>query len=302
MASNATAAAVTEAHRRLQVAIKAEATRLSLDVWPLLDPSRPDATFGAWAEANATIIDLAAIESVRAAADYFVTYSAAETGARYNPPQFPSVSRDRIFGTMLKVGPDRIGELLKSGQTLLRAARTAQVEASGATAMLAMDPQRQGLADATAADYGSNPAPKGWARVTSSKPCAFCAFVASRGPVYRSEASASFRPHKHCGCTVEPVYSRTADWPGKGREFKQIYDDAIKQGRQDGDLIRGTDNDYLNAFRRRFNSLDRQGVDGPGPRVTGEALSPTQRAIRNTDLSPQERLAAFRERLAELEG
>lgn len=254
MASNATAAAVTEAHRRLQVAIKAEATRLALDVWPLLDPSGVDATFGAWAEANAAIIDLAAIESVRAASDYFVTYSAAETGARYNPPPFSPVPRDRIFGTMLKTGPDRIGELLRSGQTLLRATRTAQVESSGATAYLAMEPQRQGLTAAPDADYGTNPAPQGWARVTSSKPCAFCAMLSSRGPVYRSQSAASFQSHPHCACTVEPVYSRTADWPGRGREFKQTYDDAIRTATANDELVRGTSNDLFNAFRRTFEA------------------------------------------------
>lgn len=91
-------------------------------------------------------------------------------------------------------------------------------------------------------DPGENLAyPIGWARVlTGVENCAFCAMLASRGPVYSSRTHASRKStktliqghdrlgrkrkrvlkrisdqayHDHCDCVVVPVY-RDQDWPG----------------------------------------------------------------------------------------
>jgi hypothetical protein len=65
---------------------------------------------------------------------------------------------------------------------------------------------------------------KGWARVPEPDACYFCAMLATRGAVYRSEWSADFHPHDHCRCHVEPVfnaYEPTAqirDWQAQWRE------------------------------------------------------------------------------------
>ena len=98
----------------------------------------------------------------------------------------------------------------------------------------------------------------GWARVTAPNPCPFCALLASRGAVYRSEWSATFRGHvgrsgaverpagwqswtpeqlarweaargiqryhDNCHCTIVPIYSRT-DWlPEESQAFRELYE------------------------------------------------------------------------------
>lgn len=47
-----------------------------------------------------------------------------------------------------------------------------------------------------------------WARYASSNACAFCALMATRGPVYRSQATAEDRYHSHCRCIAVPVWNR----------------------------------------------------------------------------------------------
>lgn len=102
----------------------------------------------------------------------------------------------------------------------------------------------------------------GWARITAPNPCDFCAMLASRGAVYRSEWSASFRGqasrpgavdrpagweswtpeqlltwevgrgiqrfHDNCHCTIIPVYSRE-DWlPEDSQAFRELWEEATR--------------------------------------------------------------------------
>lgn len=48
---------------------------------------------------------------------------------------------------------------------------------------------------------------KGWARVPEPDACSFCLMLATRGAVYRSEATADFTSHDNCRCHVEPVFT-----------------------------------------------------------------------------------------------
>lgn len=72
----------------------------------------------------------------------------------------------------------------------------------------------------------------GYRRVTDGKPCAFCAMLASRGPVYMQE-TAYFESHSHCGCSAEPVYG---DWKPSSLEAQWIaaYAQAAGQAEKAG--------------------------------------------------------------------
>ncbi|WP_055428160.1 VG15 protein [Bifidobacterium aesculapii] len=67
----------------------------------------------------------------------------------------------------------------------------------------------------------------GWRRVSDGDPCAFCAMLVTRGPVYTSVAKAGLsartgkKYHPHCGCTVEVVYG---DWKPTRQEQQWIDD------------------------------------------------------------------------------
>jgi hypothetical protein len=63
-----------------------------------------------------------------------------------------------------------------------------------------------GARDTITAMSAADDAAVGWVRVTSGSPCKFCAMLASRGPAYNAERTASFQAHDHCGCTAAPAF------------------------------------------------------------------------------------------------
>ena len=83
----------------------------------------------------------------------------------------------------------------------------------------------------------------GYARVVDADPCPFCAMLASRGAVYRSDAFAgsnalfagdgAFKVHDGCECTLEPVYGRsvTALPPGSAKLAEEWAE--VAAGRDD---------------------------------------------------------------------
>lgn len=67
----------------------------------------------------------------------------------------------------------------------------------------------------------------GWARVPEPTACSFCALLATRGAVYRSDKTASFEAHDHCRCHAEPIF--TAYEPSAQiREWQSIYSESTK--------------------------------------------------------------------------
>lgn len=90
----------------------------------------------------------------------------------------------------------------------------------------------------------------GWARVTTSPtPCGWCAMLASRGPVYKSKATASFLAHDHCFCRVELVF-RGHPWDGE-EQWQQWQ----------GLWVRSTKGEHgkgaIRAFRRAVTAKNR---------------------------------------------
>nr|WSZ97266.1 hypothetical protein OH820_17820 [Streptomyces sp. NBC_00857] len=138
---------------------------------------------------------------------------------------------------------------------------------AGATSAAAADREvlrggRDLLHRASAADQRT----VGWARVTDTNPCAWCAMLASRGAVYRSRDAAQIKGragrrlppvdpedlekyHDLCHCQVVPIYSRT-DWlPEQGRTFRELWDQAT-EGQ--------TGQDAINAYRRAIEARRRR--------------------------------------------
>jgi hypothetical protein len=84
---------------------------------------------------------------------------------------------------------------------------------------------------------------KGWARETEPGACAFCAMLATRGAVYRSETSASFETHDHCRCVAVPEFNKYEP-SAQVREWQQLYKESTKG-------VHGSKNSQR-AFRKAF--------------------------------------------------
>lgn len=148
--------------------------------------------------------------------------------------------------SLIVTGPVGIKNRTGRGQGVQVRNRAALVEASGAASRHVLNGGRKTLLTVLDAD---TPA-LGWQRVGDGDPCAFCAMLISRGPVYGSQVSASFEAHDHCGCTAEPVFTRDGEWPGRAREFQQLWNAHIR-GRYSG-------KEAIREWRRLYERLRRE--------------------------------------------
>ena len=83
---------------------------------------------------------------------------------------------------------------------------------------------------------------RAWARITEPGACSFCRLLATRGAVYKSEETASFRAHVKkpngsggtCRCHVEPafgVYEMTAQARQDLADYQRLADEFGHSGR-----------------------------------------------------------------------
>lgn len=114
-----------------------------------------------------------------------------------------------------------IDTALKSFEKQYDAGFDAQVDQL--VAQLALDAGSREIFEAIKND----PKPTRYARVTRPGACAFCLLLATRGAVYRTETSASFRAHTFpglCQCDVEPVWNVNAyEAPAHVRAAESLY-------------------------------------------------------------------------------
>jgi hypothetical protein len=122
----------------------------------------------------------------------------------------------------------------------------------------AQEPARETVQEA-ADDAGEE---IGWARMlTGPKSCGFCAMLASRGPVYRSDKSAMFRGGAsadayHDGCDCVAVLVRKGV-PWEGQQSHKVLE---KLWEATGGKFSGKD--ARNAFRREWDRTVRSGGSG----------------------------------------
>lgn len=244
MARTGAGRVLTEEHRRAQMQVRAAAIRDYMQIWPLWQGD--DESFNQLVLATIPLIRAYHSLSASFASSYFDSFRRAERVAGSATPRLPGdVDVDQVTAGLQATGRIAVRRALLSGQTAERAMQTAFVTTSGSVTRQALAGGRDTLVLSTGEDEQAT----GWARVTDNEPCPFCVMLASRGPVYRGEDTAEFEAHDHCACTAEPAYDES-EWPGRAREFSDLWDRAQREAAADGDLERGTSNDALNALRR----------------------------------------------------
>jgi hypothetical protein len=175
-------------------------------------------------------------ESQALTGSYIADYRLAEIGDAGGPviaPQFPAAEMQHAA---LLAGPVRVKLLIGRGETPSSAHAKAFTKFSGIARRQVLDGGRKMIDATTASDSRA----VGWRRVTDGNPCAFCAMLASRGPVYSAksaqgnvmrqlrEGGSGLRYHGHCGCTAEIVYG---EWEPNDAErlYQEEYEKAAKQ-------------------------------------------------------------------------
>lgn len=248
MARTVAGAQLTRAHRQAQIALRADVLADLTRLWTLF--RRPDedllSVFERFAAAAEILIRQRHGDSAGLAAAYFEEFRRREgVGGQATPHIAPPPPREVVRESLAAAGRIGAANALRAGRSPESAARNGLVRVLGTATRLVLDGGRRTLVESIRRDRQA----RGWQRVTSGSPCAFCAMVASRGPAYKSERSARFEAHDHCSCTAEPYYEGSAALEVNAR-LAEAWETAQREAREAGELRRGTENDALNAFRR----------------------------------------------------
>jgi hypothetical protein len=227
MAITAQGARLTDAHQRSQAQIRAVVLRQLLQVWPMLDPTRLDATSPAFLAAATRLVLGGRQLSARASVLYLQQFRLAEGVAGVAPimVERPDSALLQSVRTSLTVtGPVSIKQAAARGVLSSTAARTALGMVSGAVARHVLDGGRTVILETVKSD----PEARGFARVAGANACAFCAMLAGRGGVY-TESTADFEAHDGCGCGAEPVFKNGEyNFPPNTQDYLGAWEQATR--------------------------------------------------------------------------
>jgi hypothetical protein len=252
VAATADGAALTEAHRQAQLALRAQAVRDLLVVWPMLDPRALDGTFPAYSRTAEALIAAYRARSADLASAYYRAFREAE-GVPPAPDlvvdRAPDLPRAQTTTSLLVTGPVAVKTAVRKGSTTEKAVDLALAQTIGAVTRHVLGGGRETLGRTTRRD----PARPRWARVTDADPCSFCAMLASRGAVYLTAESAGAHDwHDKCGCTAEPAFGEDYQLPGRSAEFAALWEDTFeKTVEAGGSFSQAT---ARNAFRRAYDA------------------------------------------------
>jgi hypothetical protein len=248
-ASMAAQAGLAAAFYRAETFRAAAVTRDVLTLWQQLSLRDVRSSWPVLRTAlTALIRDRFAQSAVQGAEYYRQARQAAGITSRLPLSVTQPPAEPLIQATLDSTGPYSLLGRIKQGQPLPQASDNTGVQLAGAAQRLVSNGARLAVLQSVDADAKA----VAWARVTSGNPCAFCAMLAGRGAVYRTEATASFEAHNHCSCVAMPVFSHDDVHALRDNPLAQQWKQATKgySGRE-----------ARNAWRRHWDAQqNRDGV------------------------------------------
>ncbi len=251
MATTAEGQALTEAHRRAQIANAAAVAALVSGMWANLDLTSLTTATNYFLQLIFPSVELGQAKSALIATRYAEKFRVAELGLKLPRPatsrttfepvttltlgQLEASMRAVAFGPAARL--ERKISVTKDSPEMQRALRTQLTNLqTGVHGSVQRHVGNGGRATLRNIVEEQDRQALGYIRVTRAKPCYFCAMLASRGPVYgddsfddsdpRFEGQGNVKVHDSCHCTIEPVYSSKTAWPGRGREFEGMWRDS----------------------------------------------------------------------------
>lgn len=225
---------LTEANRLLQLQLASQAAGVGLILWDQLQASDLDGSTPEWLASNTALASRYYNESSQTTAEYIRQYRAVEGAGNTAPVLVPTFDAALTAQILLVAGPVRVKNFISRGFSGSSALAAAKSGYAGMLRRQVMMGGRQAIDLTTSQDQQAI----GWRRVSDGDPCAFCAMLCSRGPVYRSDRTAGFTQeglhyHAHCGCHAEIVYG---SWEPNEQEqgFIDAYQKAAREANAAG--------------------------------------------------------------------
>lgn len=201
----------------------------------LLDPN-DSTTFADFVKAIEALTSHFSRVSANEAAKYYVSVRAASgVAGTLSVKHAPSPTVDQIMTSTRWA----TREIWKPKPDLQSVLSTVQ----GVVERNVLDTGRMTIINAVQSDRKA----KGWARETEPGCCSFCAMLAVRGAVYRSNDSASFESHNNCRCFAVPVFN-AYEPSAQVREWQQLYKEST-HGVRGGSKMRKA---FRNAYETKY--------------------------------------------------
>lgn len=228
MAATATGTALTQRHRRQQLAVGAMALQRLLVLRRGLDLDNLRDTWEPFEEGLVANIKLHRRYSAAIASNYYRNFRTTEgVPGTAAPKLVTEVNEPALRGSLRFAGPHTAQKVARYRPTDV--AGQLLTSLSGTTSRHVMDAGRGTMMEAVRDD----PRAQGYVRVTAGG-CSFCQMLGARGPTYTEEGS-SFEAHNNCGCTAEPYFGGGFDtWPKTAQDSHALWNEST-QGLSSGD-------------------------------------------------------------------
>lgn len=213
---------LTQAHRLDQLRLSAKADQDVQLLWRHLKMVDLDKSTPYWTALMLQLLDHHYQDSQSLAAQYLPAYRRAETGSTIGPVELPPMDKASAITDLRIAGPIALKKDIGRGVAAETAYHFGVNRARYASQQIILAGGRNTIDNSSRANRRSGK----YRRVTDGQPCAFCAMLVSRGPVY-SQTTAYFRSHDKCGCTAEEIFGQ---WQPNELESKWAasYDEAAK--------------------------------------------------------------------------
>lgn len=218
---------LASAHRRQQAQLRTRIVSDMVTLWNSeFDPSQPGTSWPEVRRLTVSVIRDRYPVSVRLATDYYsqARQIAGLTGD-FQPVSVPQPPEEQLVSALNATGIAAYRTALGGGQSPNQAKNTAGVTLSGAASRLVAEGGRQTVHRSAEQDDQA----LGYMRITDADPCSFCAMLASRGPTYKTAATAGDprgggrRYHDHCACTAAPVFGSDDEWMSQAEDLSQQW-------------------------------------------------------------------------------
>ena len=191
---------LTDTHRQQQVVLRASIEQAATALDELMDLDDVAGSFPAWFAGRSVLANAGIETSRRLATAYVGEYGRVEAGVELVAGR-PGVDRQRVAYEAHVDAVVMTKARIAAGMSPEEAWRIQSAISYGKLGQLVLDAGRQTI---TTSSFKYSGRRGRWRRVSDGAPCAFCAMLVGRGPVYQ-EQTVQFRAHNHCGCSAELV-------------------------------------------------------------------------------------------------
>ena len=228
-----------DAYRLEQARLAGRAATVALSAWQaFVDPVGLDATFPLFSLAVGAMVQDMSSEAAQAATEFYGAQREA-AGVPGTAPRATFRPDPRaVTGSLIVQGPVSVKRAMTAGRTVVEADAAAASKVAAAAYRHVANAGRLTVARKVLADPGAY----GYARASDGNPCAFCAMLVSRGPVYKRDSGTGSKYHDRCGCYLVPSFSQQSEPSPAAAALRELWN---KSG---GDFA---------AFRRSIDSTRR---------------------------------------------